>query len=101
MTLLTRLKLLLGLAEDDASQDEVLILLLSQAKAYIKDYCHIAECGTELDALALAMACEDWSKLGASGVSYRSLSGAYEAYRSAYSDNIMAQLRAKRRPALL
>ena len=101
MTLLARLKLLCGIAEENSSDDETLMLLISQAKEYVKDYCHLKECGTEHDPLVLSVAAEDWSKLGSGGIAYKSISGAYESYRSGYSDSVMAQLRAKRKPSAL
>lgn len=89
----------LGLAPDDASSDGMIAALLGEADAFARRYCRMRPSETTPDALLARMVEEDWGRLEGAGLSARSVSGASEYYRSAYSDTVMAYLRALRHPA--
>lgn len=98
MTEISKLKLLLDIPESDESKDSLLSLLLSQAREYLISYCRLDFADERTVPVVIAMAAEDFGKIGSEGVSYRTVSGASEGYRGEYSPKIMAQLRRFRRP---
>lgn len=89
----------LGLSRSDVSSDGVIAALIGEAHAFARLYCRMRPSETVPDALLARMVEEDWGRLEGAGVSARSVSGASEYYRSAYSDTVMAYLRALRHPA--
>lgn len=98
MTDLAKLKLMLDIPEGDRTKDELLSLLLEQARVYLLTYCRREFADETMLPLILRMAAEDFGRCGSEGVSYRTVSGASEGYRDEYSPQIMTQLRRLRRP---
>jgi len=98
MTDLEKLKLILDIPGSDRTKDELLSLLLEQARAYLLTYCHRRFVDETTAPTVIQMAAEDFGRVGSEGVSYRTVSGASEGYRGEYSPKIMAQLRRFRRP---
>ncbi len=98
MTELEKLKLLLDIPAPDKTKDDLLALLLEQARGYLLSYCRIRFINEEMVPTVISMAAEDFGRMGGEGVSYRTVSGASEGYRGEYSPRIMAQLRRFRKP---
>ncbi len=97
MTEIYKLKLLLDIPESDKTKDEVLALLIEQARGYLLSYCHIDFADETMLPVILNMAAEDFGRIGGEGVSYRTASGTSEGYRGDYSPRIMTKLRGWRR----
>lgn len=76
--MLDKILLLLGPAAD--SQDELISLLINNAKAYLLLYCGLDEYSTDYDTIIIRMVIEDWNKLGSEGVSSKSFSGLTETF---------------------
>lgn len=92
-----RLKVLLGIPDGDVQNDELLSLLIDEARTFALNYCRIDFVDERLLYVILRMAAEDFGKSGGEGLSSRSVSGASESYRGEYSEQIMTQLRRFRR----
>ena len=97
MTARDKLKLLCDIPAGETDKDELLDMLLSQAKSYALSYCRRELADESLSALILQMAAEDYGRLGGEGVAYRTASGASESYRGDYSPRIISALRRHRR----
>lgn len=97
MAELDKLKLLLGIPAGRTDDDDLLSALLVDARAYAAAFCHIAGDDARLAGVIIRMAAEDRGKLGASGVSRRSISGLSETYHGSYSERVMSELRSMRR----
>ena len=92
-----KLKVLLDIPESDCTKDEILSLLIEMAHSYFLSYCRRNFADESMTPLIIRMAAEDYGKIGAEGLSYRSVSGLSESVRGEYSPQIMAQLRRYRR----
>lgn len=97
MTMRDKLKLLCDIPAGDTERDALLDLLIDQARSYLLSYCRRDFADESMTPLIIAMAAEDYGRLGGEGVSYRTASGASESYRGEYSPKLTAQLRALRR----
>ncbi len=97
MTETEKLKLLLGIPSDNGEKDDLLRLLLEQARGYLLTYCRRDTADESMTPLIVQMAAEDYGRLGGEGVSFRTASGASESYRGEYSPRIIAALRRLRR----
>lgn len=97
MTMRDDLKLLCDIPAGDTEKDALFDLLIDQARSYLLTYCRRDFADESMTPLIIAMAAEDYGRLGGEGVSYRTASGASESYRGEYSPRIMTQLRTLRR----
>lgn len=95
--MLEKIKILLGISEDDESRDELLSLLISIAKDDAIDFCHLAEYAAELDTVVIRMVIELYNKRGTEGMSQTSFAGVSEHYESDYSEAVVRQLVRHRR----
>ena len=95
--MLENLKLMLGIAADDTTQDDLLNLLLDNAKLFIVEYCNIDRYMNKLDPIAVKCAIEDYNRMGAEGLSGKGFSGVSESYNQDYSDSIYNSLKKHRR----
>lgn len=86
----------LGLDPDDAGQDELLETLIRQAREYGRTYCRLRPEEDVPEFLLSRMVAEDYNRLGGSGLSSRTVSGASEHYLAGYSDDVTAILRSLR-----
>lgn len=100
MTRLAELKLLLDIPQEESDRDFILLELLELAEKYALAYCRLDEADDFLASVIVRMAAEDYGALGGEGLSRRSFSGLTEDYRPAYSGNITAALRARRKPGI-
>ncbi len=91
----------LGLSPEDSDADAVILALIADAEAYARAFCRLKEEENVPDFLLAQMVSEDYGRMDGAGLSYRSVSGAAETYRSGYSDAVMHQLCAMRHPASL
>lgn len=85
----------------DTERDALLSALLDRAEAWGRLFCRLREEECLGDELIVAMAIEDYNRLGSEGISYKSYSNIIETYRSEYSDNVMMLLRRRRRLAVI
>ena len=88
----------LGLDAADEEEDALIAALLAEAEAFARTYCHLSAGETVPDGLLIRMAQEDYGRLEGAGLSSRTASGVSEYYRTAYSGDILAALRALRHP---
>lgn len=99
--MLEKLKLLLGIAESDDSKDELLELLISNAKTFAISFCGYDEYTNKLDTVVLKMVLEDYNRLGSEGIASRSFSGISENYSDDYSVGIYTLLKRFKKVILL
>jgi len=105
MKQLTKLKTLLEIPAEETGEDNLLSVLLLQARAYIRAYCRLGEEDAEelekteplYRELAVLMAAEDYGRMGSEGLEKRSASGVSETYHASYSPRITEILRRFRR----
>lgn len=97
MTELEKLKLLCDIPAGDTDKDSLLLMLLSQAKAYLLSYCRVDFADESMTPVIVQMAAEDYGRLGGEGLSHRTVSGAAEGYRGDYSPKLLSAMRRYRR----
>lgn len=90
--MLDNIILLIGSSAE--GQDDLINLLIKQAKAYLVLYLGLESYDTAYDSLIIKMVIEDWNRRGSEGIASRSFSGLSESYNteSAYSSIIMDAL---------
>lgn len=93
--MLDKIKLLLGLTNDD--KDELLSALITLCKDEAADYCHFAEYSNKLDSAVISMVIERYNKLGEEGIQQISSSSVTDVYIDGYSQVVMKKLNANRR----
>lgn len=85
-----KINLLLG----GAASEELIELLISQAKSFLLLFCNLSEYNSKYDALIIRMVVEDFNKMGSEGVKSKSFNGLSESFGDdPYSPLIMTQLR--------
>ena len=105
--MLEKIKMLLGIAEEDEGKDDLINLLISLCKDEAVDFCNLPEYDSKLDSAVISMLPEYDSKLdsavismvierynarGTEGLSSVSGSGVNEHYKDGYSSNIISAL---------
>lgn len=90
--MLDRIKLLLGIAEDDESRDEILGTLIKMCKDEAVDFCNLKEYDSKLDSAVINMVIERYNKVGTEGTSSVSTHGITEQYIDGYSQSVYKQL---------
>ena len=93
--MLDKIKLLLGIAEDD--KDELLLTLISLCKDEAIDYCNLEEYSSKLDSAVIQMVIERYNRLGSEGLGSATSSGIREEYFSNYSDPVIRKLQKNRK----
>ena len=89
-----KIRLLLG----NAASDELIELLISQAKSFLLLFCNLSEYNSKYDALIIRMVIEDYNRMGSEGVKSKSFNGLSETYGDdPYSPLLMAQLNSYKR----
>lgn len=94
--MLDKIKILLGMAEND-SKDELLLMLISLAKEEATVYCNLAEYTSKLDSAIIGMVIERYNRIGAEGLTSASTSGVSENYIDGYSSHVVRLLNRNRR----
>lgn len=95
MTILAKVKLLLNIT--DESKDALLTELIENAEEYVVNYCNNAAAVDSLTSAIVAMVIQDYNTMGAEGLNSESYSGVSFSYQTAYSEDIMRQLRRYRK----
>jgi hypothetical protein len=86
--MLDKIKLLIGPAAND---DELIELLISQAKSFLLLFCGLDSYDSKYDSLIIRMVIEDFNKRGSEGINSRSFSGVSENYNEdPYSSLVMS-----------
>ena len=97
--MLERIKLLLNIT--DESKDALLSELIDNAEEYVAVYCNNPNAVTLLQGAIASMVIQDYNRLGAEGLNSESYSGVSFNYQSAYSEDIMKQLRRYRKVGVI
>ncbi len=90
--MLEKIKMLLGIAEEDESKDDLINLLISLCKDEAVDFCNLPEYDSKLDSAVISMVIERYNARGTEGLSSVSGSGVNEHYKDGYSSNIISAL---------
>lgn len=90
--MLEKIKMLLGIAEEDESKDDLINLLISLCKDEAVDFCNFPEYDSKLDSAVISMVIERYNARGTEGLSSVSGSGVNEHYKDGYSSNIISAL---------
>jgi len=90
--MLEKIKMLLGIAEEDESKDDLINLLISLCKNEAVDFCNLPEYDSKLDSAVISMVIERYNARGTEGLSSVSGSGVNEHYKDGYSSNIISAL---------
>lgn len=99
MELIHKVKLYLGIA-DDMSKDDLLELLIEQAKAEFMQYCNRTDVPALADNVIVDMVIVKYNLIGNEGLSSMSFSGVSESY-SNYSPQLYKALNRFRKVVLL
>ena len=97
--MITKVKLLLGIT--DTYQDNLLELLIDNAKSFAVSYCRLGAYTTKLDNIIPRMVVEDYNRMGGEGTDNQSFGGLNETYATDYSDQVYSMLKAYRRIKIL
>lgn len=90
--MLEKIKMLLGIAEEDESKDDLINLLISLCKDEAVDFCNLPEYDSKLDSAVISMVIERYNARGTEGLTSVSSSGVNEHYKDGYSSNIISAL---------
>lgn len=90
--MLEKIKILLGIAEEDEGKDDLINLLISLCKDEAVDFCNLPEYDSKLDSAVISMVIERYNARGTEGLSSVSGSGVNEHYKDGYSSNIISAL---------
>lgn len=90
--MLEKIKMLLGIAEEDESKDDLINLLISLCKDEAVDFCNLPEYDSKLDSAVISMVIERYNARGTEGLTSVSGSGVNEHYKDGYSSNIISAL---------
>lgn len=90
--MLEKIKILLGIAEEDESKDDLINLLISLCKDEAVDFCNLPEYDSKLDSAVISMVIERYNARGTEGLTSVSGSGVNEHYKDGYSSNIISAL---------
>ena len=101
MEKLLKVKLLLGIAANDATKDNLLTMLIDDAVVEVIDYCNLKQYNTNLDSTVVKMVTQNYNKISNQGIASQSYSGVSETYVDGYSADVMAQLNKNRRVKFL
>ena len=96
-----KVMLLIGPAAN--GQDELIELLIQQAKAYLMMFCNLETYDSKYDNLVIKMVIEDFNRRGMEGLQSQSFSGVSTTVNTdePYSAIVMSQLKSYRRIRLL
>lgn len=90
--MLEKIKMLLGIAEEDENKDDLINLLISLCKDEAVDFCNLPEYDSKLDSAVISMVIERYNARGTEGLTSVSGSGVNEHYKDGYSSNIISAL---------
>ena len=81
--------------------DELLALLVDNAKSYVCDYCNLPEYDDSLDSTVFRMVQEDVTKVDSQGMASESAGGVSVSYTSDYSPMVYRTLNKSKRVRLV
>lgn len=90
--MLDKLMVLLGISANDG-KEELLELLIKNAKTFATLYCNLPEYSSDMDFIIMKMVVEDYNKIGSEGLESKSFSGVSENYIDGYSAGVLSQLK--------
>ena len=90
--MLEKIKMLLGIAEEDEGKDDLINLLISLCKDEAVDFCNLPEYDSKLDSAVISMVIERYNARGTEGLTSVSGSGVNEHYKDGYSSNSISAL---------
>lgn len=99
--MLNKIKILLGLADDDESRDEILSVLISLCKDEAVEFCNLDQYSSQLDAAVIGMVIERYNQIGTEGISKVMTNGITEEYMGEYSKPIKEKLIKNRKVRLV
>lgn len=92
--MLDKIMLLLG----NSASEELIELLISQAKSFLLLFCNLSEYNSRYDSLIIRMVIEDFNKMGSEGMTSKSFNGLSQSFSEApYSSLVMTQLNSYKR----
>ena len=97
--MLEKIKLLLNIT--DESKDALLSQLIENAEEYVANYCNNANAVDSLTGAIISMVIQDYNRMGAEGLNSESYSGVSFSYQTAYSEDIMKQLKRFRKVGVI
>lgn len=90
--MLEKIKILLGIAEEDESKDDLINLFIRLCKDEAVSFCNLSGYDSKLDSVVISMVIERYNARGTEGLSSVSGSGVNEHYKDGYSSNIISAL---------
>ena len=100
MEILDKVKLILFPTENYI-KDEVLNMLIEDAKIETIDYCNLLEYNIKLDSTLVKMVIQNYNKSINQGISSESFSGVSESYVNGYSADVIIMLNNNRKVRML
>lgn len=97
--MLEKLKLLLGIQDDE--QDELLQVLISLCKDEAYVYCNLPEYNSKLDGAVIQMAIERYNRIGSEGAIQQASSTVSMTYDSFYSEKVRWMLNKNRKVKMI
>ena len=96
MEILEKIKLILFPTEN-YTKDNVLTMLIDDAKIEAVDYCNLSIYDVKLDSTLVKMVIQTYNKSIAQGIASESFSGVSESYINGYSADVIAMLNKNRK----
>lgn len=97
MEILEKIKLLQGISTLDTSKDDVLIMLIEDAKTEAVDYCNLSIYDVKLDSTIVKMVIQNYNKGITQGIASESFSGVAQSYINGYTSDVIAMLNKNRK----
>lgn len=98
--MLDKIKVLLGLSGDTA-KDNLIEVLIEQAKEEAVNHCHLPEYIEALNSTVIKMVVQDYNRLGNEGITSQGYSGVSESFVDGYSKDVIAALNKHRKVRFL
>ena len=93
MDILEKVNLLL----DNPNKDELLTMLIEDAKTESTDYCNLSAYNVKLDSTIVKMVIQNYNKGRVQGINSESFSGVSESYINGYSNDVYIMLNKNRK----
>ena len=97
MEILEKIKLILNIATLDVSKDELLTMLIDDAKTEVVDYCNLSIYDVKLDSTLVKMVIQTYNKSITQGIASESFSGVSESYINGYTADVISLLNKNRK----
>ena len=100
MEILDKVKLILFPTEN-YTKDEILTMLIEDAKVEAIDYCNLLEYNIKLDSTIVKMVIQNYNKSITQGIASESFSGVSESYINGYTSDVISLLNKNRKVKFL